>query len=199
MIKKLFLFLLLTLALPMAAQNTSFPKKGYNIKWIKRTASGFQNYSCTIKKFKDSDSIYYISYVTPDLQPYCICFSFLHQKGAEMIADALESRNRQEKIRWIKAYLNYTQVYDVDHITRYNEYWTYFKPKINERDLVKHFNLSSAIYAYNRDRDRDARWANITPDQWLQLYEAAKVVLPLMGAGADGRTLYDKIMQDGGY
>ena len=59
--------------------------------------------------------------------------------------------------------------------------------------------MDAALYAYNRDRAKDARWADTTPEQWLQLYQAAKVVLPLMGAGEDAKTLYDKICTEGGY
>ena len=95
--------------------------------------------------------------------------------------------------------MRYTQASQVDPINRYNDYWTYFKPKIQERALAKNFSLSSAIYAYSRDRAKDAKWADTTPEQWLQLYQAAKVVLPLMGAGEDTKTLYDKICTEGGY
>ena len=98
-----------------------------------------------------------------------------------------------------RSYLRYTHACQVDPVNRYNDYWTYFKPKIWERTLAKSFSLSAALYAYNRDRAKDARWADTTPEQWLQLYQAAKVILPLMGAGEDTKTLYDKICTEGGY
>ena len=116
-----------------------------------------------------------------------------------MIADAMEHLNKSDRIKWIKGYLRYTHACQVDPVIRYNDHWTYFKPKIQERSLAKNFSLSAAIYAYNRDRAKDARWADTTPEQWLQLYQAAKVVLPLMGAGEDTKTLYDKICTEGGY
>ena len=208
--KKIMLLLMLMVAMPSTAQNTDnlFPKKGYKVKWIKRTPNGFESYACTIRKFEDSDTIYYMTYSPPDLhmtysppdlQPYCVCFSLIHQKGAEMIADAMEHRNKSDRIKWIKGYLRYTHAFQVDPVNRYNDHWTYFKPKIQERSLAKNFSLSAAIYAYNRDRAKDARWADTTPEQWLQLYQAAKVVLPLMGAGEDTKTLYDKICTEGGY
>ena len=65
--------------------------------------------------------------------------------------------------------------------------------------MAKDFSLSAAIYAYNKDRVKDVRLADTTPEQWLLLYQAAKVVLPLMGAGEDTKTLYDKICTEGGY
>ena len=211
--KKLMLLLMLMVAMPSTAQNTDnpFPKKGYKVKWIKRTPHGFESYACTIRRFEDSDTIYYMTYSPPDLtiyymtysppdlQPYCVCFSLIHQKGAEMIADAMEHLNKSDRIKWIKGYLRYTHACQVDPVIRYNDHWTYFKPKIQERSLAKNFSLSSAIYAYNKDRAKDARWADTTPEQWLQLYQAAKVVLPLMGAGEDTKTLYDKICTEGGY
>ena len=85
--KKLMLLLMLMVAMPSTAQNTDnpFPKKGYKVKWTKRTPHGFESYTCTIRKFEDSDTIYYMTYSPPDLQPYCVCFSLIHQKGAEMI------------------------------------------------------------------------------------------------------------------
>ena len=137
--KKLMLLLMLMMALPSTAQNTDnpFPKKGYKVKWIKRTPHGFESYACTIRKFEDSDTIYYMTYTPPDLQPDCVCFSLIHQKGAEMIADAMEHLNKSERIKWIKGYLRYTHACQVDPINRYNDYWTYFKPKIRERTLGK--------------------------------------------------------------
>ena len=81
--KKLMLLLMLMVAMPSTAQNTDspFPKKGYKVKWIRRTPHGFESYACTIRKFEDSDTIYYMTYSPPDLQPYCVCFSLIHQKG----------------------------------------------------------------------------------------------------------------------
>ena len=175
----------------MTAQNTSFPKKGYNIKWIKRTNYGFDNYSCSIKKFEDSDTLYYISYVTPGMPPYSICFCFISQNSANIISSILEGKNRTEKIKWIKEYLGHTGVYEVSQTVTYNDCWTFFKPKATERSITKHFNLASAIYAFHRDRDRDARWASITPEQWIALYSAAKVVLPLVGPSGY-HTSYEK-------
>ena len=189
--KKILLFLMLVVALPMTAQNMSFPKKGYNIKWIKNTKYGFENYSCSIKKFEDSDTLYYISYVTPGMPPYSICFGFLGQSTADKIAAVLEGKNRKERINWIKEYLGYTGVYDVGQTVTYNDYWTFFKPKATERGITKHFNLASALYAFHRDRDRDKRWASITPEQWMALYSAAKVVLPLVGPSGY-HTSYEK-------
>ena len=199
--KRLMILLMLMVAMPSTAQNTDnpFPQKGYKVKWTKRTPHGFESYACTIRKFEDSDTIYYMTYCPPDLQPYCVCFSLIHQKGAEMIADAMEHLNKSNRIKWIKGYLRYTHACQVDPVIRYNDHWTYFKPKIQERSLAKNFSLSAAIYAYNRDRAKDARWADTTPEQWLQLYQAAKVILPLMGAGEDTKTLYDKICTEGGY
>ena len=45
--KKLMLLLMLMMALPSTAQNTDnpFPKKGYKVKWIKRTPHGFESYA----------------------------------------------------------------------------------------------------------------------------------------------------------
>ena len=185
---------MLMMVLPSTAQTVTatFPKKGYKVKWIKRTPNGIDSYSCTIKRFEDSDTIYYMTYSPPDLQPYCVCFSLIHQKGAEMIADAMEHRNKSDRIKWIKGYLRYTHASQVDPVNRYNDYWTYFKPKIRERTLAKNFSLSAAIYAYNRDRAKDARWADTTPEQWLQLYQAAKGGLPQMREKENTKTHNDK-------
>lgn len=179
--KKILLFLMLVMALPMTAQKTAFPKKGFNIKWIKRTNNGFDNYSCSIKKFEDSDTLYYISFVSPGMPPYSICFTFLGESTAEQIAAILKDLGKWEKKKWIMGYLRKTGAYQVSQTDTYNDCWTFFKPKATEREITKHFNLAAAIYAYHRDRDRDKRWASITPEQWMALYSAAKIVLPLVG------------------
>ena len=100
-------------------------------------------------------------------------------------------RERKERIKWIKEYLAYTRVYDVGQTGTYNDYWTFFRPKATERGITTHFNLASALYAFHRDRDRDKRWANITPEQWYALYSASKVVLPLVGPSGY-HTSYEK-------
>ena len=78
--KKLMILLMLMVAMPSTAQKTDnlFSKKGYKVKWIRRTPHGFESYACTIRKFEDSDTIYYMTYTPPDLQPYCVCFSLIH-------------------------------------------------------------------------------------------------------------------------
>lgn len=195
--KKLLVLLLLMATLPIIAKDPL--KKGYKVDWIIKTDIGFERYVCTVRQFDDNDSICYMVYSMPQDPPYCIRFCFLPRKTAEQLVDILKEQGKFERKRWMKGYLAYTNAADIDQANRYNEYWTYFKPTVQERRLSKNFTLAAAIYAYNKDRDKHARWRNITPEQWLGLFEAAKVVLPLMGGEGDGRTLYDKIMQDGGY
>ena len=36
-------------------------------------------------------------------------------------------------------------------------------------------------------------------DEWTYFYDNMKMALKLLGSGADTRTLYDKVMQSGGY
>lgn len=196
--RKFVLFLLLIATMPIIATNP-FPKKGYKVKWIERTNYGFDNYSCAIKQFKDCDSIFYMVYTTPGMPPYSIRFSFLNADAAIQLVDILQSLRKTERIKWINGYLAYTNANQTGRNSRYNDYWTYFKPRASERSVTTNFTLANAIYAYQRDRDKDARWRNITPEQWLGLFQTAKVVLPLIGGEGDSRTLYDKIMQDGGY
>ena len=47
--KKLMLLLMLMVAMPSTAQKTDnpFPKKGYKVKWVRRTPHGFESYTCT--------------------------------------------------------------------------------------------------------------------------------------------------------
>ena len=163
-----------------------FPKKGYNIKWIKRTKYGFDDVSCEIKKFKDCDSLYYIVYNRPDIRRYCIQFSLLDEQGAQELAVILSKLSRKEKISFMKDYLYVTHANDLNHISRYNEYWTYFKPKINERNYI--FSSKTAQYAYYIERQGRNSLKKITPTEWYLLIKLMSK-MPV-----DNRILYDKIV-----
>lgn len=168
-------------------ENTNlFPKKGYNIKWIKRTKSGFDDVSCEIKKFKDCDSLYYIVYNRPDIRRYCIQFSLLDEQGAQELAVILSKLSRKERISFMKDYLYATHANDLNHISRYNEYWTYFKPKINERNYI--FSSKTALYAYHIERQGRNSLKKITPTEWYLLIKMMSK-MPV-----DNRSLYDKIV-----
>ena len=195
--KKLILLLLLMTFVPVMAKDPL--KKGYKVEWVKNAQIGFERYTCYIKQFSDNDSLCYITYTAPQDPPYCLRFSFMPKTTAEELINILDGKGKFERKKWMRGYINYTHAADINAANRYNEYWTFFRPTAQERHLVKDFTLAAAIYAYHKDRDKHERWRNITPEQWLALFETAKVVLPLMGGEGDGRTLYDKIMQDGGY
>lgn len=158
-----------------------FPKKGYKVKWRENIKNSFGDFSCHINKFEDSDSLYYIIYSNPKIRPYCMQFCFLSIQEARVIHTLMQQQNKEGQKRFIRHLLNLSKANELDHITRYNHYWTYFKPRVNERWMTKNFSLGVAIYAYNRDREKDRRLAEITPEQWMALFNAAKVVLPMIG------------------
>jgi len=201
--KKILLFLLLFVTLTVAAQKNAeeitFPKKGYHIGWFDNTAIGRKGFSCDIKRLKGTDSLCYITFNMPEMKPYNICFGIIGPQGAKIITQVMDSLDKKGRIAWIKKFLECSNAYEINEFNRYNSYWTYFKPRAHEREYAKHWNIRSVIYAYKKDREKDARWASVTPDQWLSFFGAVKEVLPLMGGDGDSRTLYDKIMQEGGY
>lgn len=201
--KLLLLFLLLAVTMTVTAQNNTdnfvFPKKGYHIAWNERTVQGIKGVSCDIKKLKGTDSLYYITYNMPNMKPYNICFGIIGPQGARIVAHTMDSLDKKSRIAWIKEFLECSKAYEIDEYNRYNNYWTYFKPNVLERKYAKHWDIRSVIYAYRLDRDKDARRAKVTPEQWLGFFDVVKEVLPVIGGDGDSRTLYDKIMQDGGY
>lgn len=201
--KKILVFLLLFVTLTVTAQDNAsdytFPKKGYHIGWFENTGYGRKAFSCNIKRLKGTDSLCYITYNMPDMKPYHICFGIIYPEAARLLGQTMECLDKNGRIEWIKEFLEITNAYDIDEFNRYNDFWTYFKPRAHERKYSKHWDIYSVIYAYKKDREKDARWASVTPDQWLDFIGIAKEVLPLIGGEGDSRTLYDKIMQDGGY
>lgn len=168
---------------PSAAHSHDFqfPKKGYKVKWRENIKQSFGEFSCSINKFEESDSIYYMIYSNPKIRPFCMQFCFLSIQEARIIHTMMQQQNKEGQKRFIRHLIEYTKGNELDHIIRYNRYWTYFKPRVNERWMTKNFSLGVAIYAYNRDRERDRKLAEITPEQWMALFNAAKVILPMIG------------------
>ncbi len=171
----------------------TFPKNGYKVRWLRfNRGSSVAEYICRIKKFKDSDSIYYMEYVYPELRPYCKTFCFIDSRGAKVISEAMNNLNKKDRIKWIQGYLDYTNVKEINHFHRYNKTWTYFKPRVDERDYSMNFTLASAIYAYKKDREKDSKWRNLTPTQWMLLFQTTKSILPMIGGdGTDNNDWLD--------
>ena len=177
-----------------ANKPVQFPKKGYSLMWRKKGA-GFDQWSkFTIKRFKENDSIFYVRYEGPELQNFSVMFLLTDYEGGMALDSIMRSKNFDEQKQWAKKFMRETGVWDLGPFHRYNDYWTYFCPKVNERYIGKRFTLENAIYAYRRDRDKDEKIRNITPEQWLTFFKLAKMALPLVGNG-DTRNMYD-IMVD---
>ncbi len=196
--RTILFFIIFLTASTMQAQDKidsiQFPSKGYTIRWPN---SDLSINTVTIKKFKESDSLYYVKFVSDNMTPYSIFFTCLNERNAKIISYVLDKLNKKQRTKFIKDFLKSTHFYDkyqgedVDN-------WTYFNAKVNERYLMKNFNLDFAIYAFKKEKEAKERWKNVSPEQWMILFQAAKAILPVMAAGADTRTLYDKVLS-GGY
>lgn len=197
--KRLFFMLniLMVMISCCLAQDTEnlapFRKKGYKVTWLQRNSSGsFGEYTCEVKKFKECDSLYYMIYKRPDTRKYCVQFAFLNETGARQLAAELEKRSMRNRGEFMRYLMKETHADELDHLRRYNKFWTYFKPRINER--FSKFNLNVAIYGYNIERERKNPYKDISPQQWLFLIKAMGGLLPIIGAGMDDRPLYDKVV-----
>ena len=175
----------------MAQETFKFPKKGCFVGWMKKNNGSFLFYNWKLKKFKDADSVFYMEYNHPYQVKESKIFCFVDFDTAKSIYLFLKQNKEPVREKWVKDFLSKTGVYGLDKINRYNDCWTYFIPKAYERGYK--FDLSTAMYAFKRDRDRDEKIKNITPEQWITFFKAVKVVLPLMPDG-DNRTLYEQMV-----
>ena len=187
---------LLSLLFCIAANNISAQLVKYNIgnPWPENGYTFFDThkfYNVSIHRYADNDTLYYLKMQQPI---YRDGYHFL--TVSEKVKDSLlisefnfdVTRNNREYIGYYKQFLNKTQA----AYTKNTE-WTYYKTE-NRHTLLT---TASAIELYRKQRE--VHKTKLTPEQYMALIRMFGSVFSVMGAGADTRTQYDKLMQSGGW
>lgn len=149
-----------------------FPASGYTLKSVMPTNVN----SCTINKFEDNDSIYYMKVVLPYNRENSFFFMFLDKFNTNVILENTlnkENGSRMQRMTWLKNFLTRTKVTEVDR--KGNDYWVYYKQKTvftqNNPDAIPDplvagmgtlpFNYERAIEAVQEQKDRRNQWLYI--------------------------------------
>lgn len=149
-----------------------FPPNGYNMFYV----TPYDIKECSIHKFEETDSIYYMKMILPSNKENTFYFMFLNKQTADIILDnALnkERGTRKQRSAWFFNFLKRTKYYDLD--TKGNNYWIYYKmkrvftqnnPDAIEDDHVKGmgylpFNFQRAVDAIGEQNFRKNQWTYV--------------------------------------
>lgn len=202
--KKYIVFILLLISATVSAKQKEYipgepwPENGYDISYY---ATGIQLY---IKRFVDNDTLYYLKMKYPgDRKNDNFYFITIPRSDVDSLLINIMTTQKLKKLgpktRYMNKYLDklkeetvYRSTYD-SYYNINNTQWTYYEPKKKQT-----FNSKTAAVAYVMQR-KPKNKSVMSFDEWTYFYENMKMALKLLGSGADTRTLYDKVMQSGGY
>lgn len=200
--KKLILLTMLLTAMTVSAKKyipgEPWPAMGYDLSSYSR------HLAVSVQRYSDNDTLYYLK-MKPDAMKKYDGFYFLtiDKVAADSILRYTLTDEKFTKLRqrdkWFHYFMEdlgaetvYRSLNGYDKKVNDTE-WTYYHPQNN-----KVFNTESAAYAYNNQRSPKKKY-EMSPEVWDYFYSNLKFALKIMGGGADTRTLYDKVMQSGGY
>lgn len=200
--KKLILLTMLLTAITVSAKKyipgEPWPAMGYDL------SSYSIHLAVSVQRYSDNDTLYYLK-MKPDAMKKYDGFYFLtiDKVAADSILRYTLTDEKFKKLRhrdkWfhlfmdgLKAELVYRSLNGYEKNINETE-WTYYEPQKNQP-----FSTEQAARAYTSQRTPKKKF-KMTPETWDYFYGSLKFALKIMGGGVDTRTLYDKIMQSGGY
>lgn len=200
--RKLILLIMLLTAITVSAKKyipgEPWPEKGYDLSSYSR------HLAVSVQRYTDNDTLYYLK-MKPDAMAKYEGFYFLtiDKVAADSILRYTLTDEKFTKLRqrdkWFHYFMEdlgaetvYRSLNGYDKNVNDTE-WTYYQPQNNNV-----FNTEAAAYAYRNQRSPKKKY-EMSPEVWDYFYSNLKFALKIMGGGADTRTLYDKVMQSGGY
>ena len=105
----------------------NFPSKGYDLSMVS-LYHGLS--SCTIERFPDVDTLYYMKAVKNGMKERTFYFMIINQEDVDIILNNSLNKEQQkskDRIRWMNSFLDKTQVDNADD--KSNPYWTFHKTK----------------------------------------------------------------------
>ena len=200
--RKIFLFTLMLMTLSAVGKNyipgEPWPAMGYDLSSYSR------HLAVSVQRFVDNDTLYYLK-MKPDAMKKYEGFYFISidKVAADSILRYTLTDEKFKKLRhrdkWFHYLMDglgaetiYRSLNGYDKNINETE-WTYYNPQRS-----RSFTTGEAAQAYRNQRS-PKKQMEISPEAWDYFYGNIKFVLKIMGGAADTRTLYDKVMQSGGY
>jgi hypothetical protein len=214
--KKILLMMILAVVLPISITAKNYipgepwPRDGYKLStWVTPTCAR----SIEVQRFVDAD-FFYLKVRTIGLKDGEFYYLAIIREVADSIlrftsTDEFFPKKLQRE-KWMEEFLKSTGFEGPTDKTE----WTKYKPKKvlaykqhNGRKYAylawRRFDQSAAWDTYCEQRHLDPKTGEqrkqVSAEGMMAFMSMVKNILPVMAAGSDSRTLYDKIMQDGGY
>lgn len=198
--RKILLLIILSIALPVCAKKyvpgEPWPAKGYNLPCAYVELQRFPDAELYYLKIKERDDRFRFLVVEREVADSILLYT--------MTKTYLPKFTQRQQ--WLREFLEATG----EHEPITKSEWTLFKPKriykkINGRGGLywRRFDQGFAWDLYCEQRDLDPKTGEPkgkpSPEAQMAFINMVRAVLPVFASGADCRTLYDKVVQSGGY
>lgn len=203
---KLFYTLLLSFVVLTSLAHNNYtpdepwPADGYDLSYYSR------HLNVSVQRFIDNDTLYYLKMKPAAINKYeGYYFLVINKQEADSILLYMLTKEKFTKLRhkgkWFFHFME-----DIGAETVYRSLNSYkgnsFEKKAKETEWVffdheKYLDTSAAVQAYENKHNPQKKQPST--EAWAQFLNQVGFVIKIMGSGADTRTLYDKVMQSGGY
>lgn len=184
-----------------------WPVKGYKLStWVTP-----MDYSAIeVQRFDKSD-VFYVKLVPLGAKNGEFFFLPISYEIADSVlmftcTDEYLHKKAERKL-WVKEFLKATGINQPINKTE----WTWYKPRrvytnkitYNTAAYWKKFDAIEAWLSYCKQRGLDPKTGNkheqVSTESMMAFIQAVRYVLPIMAAGVDSRTQWEKVVQSGGY
>lgn len=202
--KTIITILFMMAALPMSAIKYSpgepWPENGYDL------SSYAMHLKVSVQRFQDNDTLYYLKMTPYAMKKYDgYYFMTINKQAADSIITNTLTDEKFKKLRhrdrWFQNLMKNLGA-EIIYRSLNSGIGNYYEKQVNNTEWSYYknnqkLNTKTALQAY--ETQRNPQKTEFSPEAWGHFLRQASFALKIMGAGADTRTLYDKIMQDGGY
>lgn len=114
---------------PHKTKEGEFPRDGYDLKLLAILSGVRDVQECSLQRFEDNDSLYYIKFSTSREKKGCFYFNILNAHQEQIfIQNVLDKKvDKRYRIKWLAYYMEQTGVNFLDWQYEGNQYWVYWK------------------------------------------------------------------------
>ena len=207
----IFVILMMDVTLSVCAKKyvsgSPWPAKGYKLStWV----TPLEYTAIEVQRFDKSD-VFYLKLIPLGTKSGEFCFLPVSYEVADSIlmftcTDEFLPKKAERK-QWIREFLKGTGIQQPMNETE----WTWYKPRrqytnrvtYNSSAYWKKFDASEAWLSYCNQRGLDPKTGDkrkqASAEGMMAFMQAVRSVLPIMAAGVDNRTQWEKFVQSGGY
>lgn len=156
----------------------AFPLKGYNLSKV----AMFRE--CSINKFPDVDTLYYMKVVKPGMKERTFYFMMLSSKDIGIILNnALNKnlKNKTERMKWLNAFLTQSEIEIAER--KNNRFWTFHRTipgKGGMGTIMLDYETAKKEFYRQRGYDRNGRKVSLADEfaSWMLIIKAMGYMTP---------------------